>query len=88
MEESKTLEQPGQVSKYMSRAVKELPKLHDRVDTLASKLSIVLRSETPEKSSQEETSELVSLACLVRDFGFSTRSARAKIESILDRLEL
>ena len=78
----------SQTTEHLSQTTEEISKLHDVIDNLTDRLSTVLRSDVPEKALQSEMSDLVILACSIREFGFSVKAARAKIESILDRLEL
>lgn len=83
-----TLNRLGQVSEYMGRSSKELSKLHDRIDSLIDRLSNILRTDTPAETASDEASELVPLAFSIREFELTVYSARGKIESILERLEL
>lgn len=82
------IKRQSQTVEHLGRTSEEVSELHGVIAILADRLSTALRLETPEKVSQEDALELVPLAHSIKELEFSVKDARAKIESILGRLEL
>ena len=80
----------SQVAGQINTLERELPQLHEGIDSLPKRLASVLRQPSPgsAKAESKDSEELVVLACTIQGFVDSVRSAREKIDNLLSRLEL
>ena len=79
----------SQVQGQVDSLESSLTTLHDNIGKLTDRLSLVLRSDVPsEQEKGKDKVDLVVLACTIEDFVDSVRSARYKIENLLERIEL
>ena len=83
-------EKQSEVSEQIAVLNEELLLLHDKLGKLSNRLADVLRPLTPESAPAEskDSQELVVLAVTIEGFGVSVKAARAKIDGMLNRLEL
>ena len=79
----------SQVTEQTDNLTSNLGILHDRFESLAERLSSVLRSlEVPKQGEGKDKAELVALACTIEGFDDSVKSVIYKIEDLLERIEL
>jgi BMFP domain-containing protein YqiC len=77
-----------QIPEQIDRTRAELDRLHEKVEELLGRLQNVSRSEPDGRDAEEVSTDIVVLAGTIRGFSESIESARAKIEHLLNTLEL
>ena len=88
-EGNQTPQRQTQVAEQSDRLNRNMVTLHDRIEQLVDRLSSVLKlAEPPLSGEGRDSEELVVLAATIKTFADSVRSAKYKIESILERIEL
>jgi len=90
-ENTEPIQERSQVAGELDILEKEAISLHAFIDELTDRLVSVLSSSTPENSIEKNAKpddEIVILARTIRDIQYRCKSAKTRIQDILNRIQL